>query len=373
MRAVNVLLVSNSGELVGGGEHSLLDLVVHLTGLRFRPLVVCPARGPLVARLEAEGIPVAILPCLGRQGSRIVERVRCLAELGRLVRARRISLLHVNAMGRIALCAGLVGRWRRVPVLWHVRVKEAEGWKDRLLARLAVRIVVNSDAVARRFSGCPGASVTRIYNGIDLARFAPGPPPPGLREALGLPPGGPVVGSVGRFVAYKGYDHLLDAARLVSETMPEVRWVLVGDGELRETLEAQRRRLGLEGIVRFAGWQERVADYVALFDLFVLPSLGEHFGRVLLEAMAMAKPVVATRAGGVPEIVLDGQTGLLVPPADPAALAAAIVALVQDGARAERMGAAGRRRVVSEFSLARHVEAVEAVYRELLRSGHGGV
>jgi glycosyltransferase involved in cell wall biosynthesis len=260
-----------------------------------------------------------------------------------------------------------------VPVIWHVRVKDSEGWKDRCLAWLATRIVANSDAVAQRFRDCARAKVRRIYNGVDLARFTPGPPPPDLRLALGLPPGTPVVGSIGRFVAYKGYSYLLEAARLVREKMPEAHWVLVGDGELRTELEAQSRRLGLEGRVRFAGWQERTPEYLALFDLFVLPSLGEHFGRVLLEAMAMAKAVVATNAGGVPEIVRDGETGILVPPADPAAMAAVVVSLLLDPAAAARLGAAGRRRAEAEFSLARHGDAVRALYRDVLGADRADV
>ncbi len=366
MRTANVLLLSESGEFVGGGELSLLDLVLSLARSRFSPLVLCPGRGALVERLRAEGIPVEILQFPAWRSLRPIALVRTFARLAALVEARRISLLHVNATGRVALCAGLVGRWRRVPVLWHVRVKEPEGWKDRLLARLATRVVVNSGAVAGRFTGSARAKVTLIHNGIDLRRFTPARPSEELRRGLGLPPGVPVVGSVGRFVAYKGYEYLLEAARLVQQKIPEARWILVGDGELRGALEAQCRRLGLEKAVRFAGWQERVAEHLALFDLFVLPSLGEHFGRVLLEAMAMAKAVVATNAGGVPEIVRDGETGLLVPPADPEAMAAAVVTLIQDRALASRLGAAGRRRVESEFSLGRHVEAVEAVYASLL-------
>jgi glycosyltransferase involved in cell wall biosynthesis len=345
MRTANVLLLSESGELFGGGELSLLDLVIPLARSRFSPLVLCPGPGALVDRLRAEGIPVEILEFPAWRSLRPIALCRTLARLAALVEARRISLLHV---------------------LWHVRVKEPEGWKDRLLARLATRIVVNSGAVAGRFTGSARAKVTRIHNGIDLHRFTPGPPPQELRRGLGLPSGVPVVGSVGRFVLYKGYAYLLEAARLVRQKIPEARWVLVGDGELRGEMEAQCRRLDLEGTVYFAGWQERVAEHLALFDLFVLPSLGEHFGRVLLEAMAMAKAVVATDAGGVPEIVLHGQTGLLVPPADPEAMAAAVITLIQDRSLASRLGAAGRRRVESEFSLDRHVEAVEAVYASLL-------
>ncbi len=373
MSVANVLFLSNSGEFAGGGEHSLFDLVVALVHSRFHPVVVCPGRGALWARLRAREIPVEIVPFPSWRSGRVTAIARTLARLAAIARAHQISVVHCNATGRVALCSGLLGRWRRLPVIWHVRVKDSEGWKDRLLTRLATRIVVNSNAVALRFTSAPRAKVTRIYNGVDVSRFTLGVPCAELRPALGIPASAPVVGSIGRFVAYKGYRYLLEAARLVQEKIPEAHWVLVGDGELRGELEGQCRRLGLEGAVHFPGWQERVPEHLALFDLFVLPSLGEHFGRVVLEAMAMAKPVVATDAGGVPEIVLHGQTGILVPPADPTAMAAAVVNLLQDRAMADRLGQAGRRRVESEFSLARHVEAMEALYTSLVDDPRDGL
>jgi glycosyltransferase involved in cell wall biosynthesis len=141
----------------------------------------------------------------------------------------------------------------------------------------------------------------------------------------------------------------------------------VGDGELRPALEAQALRLGLGAQVHFTGWRDDVPALVALGDLFVLPSLNEPFGRVLIEAMATGKAVVATAAGGVPEIVVHGETGLLVPPGDPGALAAAVRELLDDAPRGARLGAAGRRRAETVFSLAGHVAAVERVYGEVLR------
>jgi len=122
----------------------------------------------------------------------------------------------------------------------------------------------------------------------------------------------------------------------------------------------------MDKYVHFTGWREDVADILALCDLFVLPSLGEHFGRVLIEAMAMAKAVVATSAGGVPEIVLDRETGFLVPPAQAEPLAQAVLSHLNDPQWAASLGAAGRRRAETQFSITRHVEAVEELYREVI-------
>ncbi|HEV8472130.1 MAG TPA: glycosyltransferase [Methylomirabilota bacterium] len=359
MNPRTVMFLSNAGDLVGGGEHSLLDLIGALRAApEVRAVVVCPEDGELVRRLRGLGMPVDVVEFPAWRPATARGIARALRRLSRLVRARAPHVLHCNATSRIALYAGLVGRWRRVPVIWHVRVGDREGWKDRLIAGLMSRVVVNSDAVGRRFPWLAPPRLRRIHNGVDVARFATTPPRVAVGRAL-------VAGAVGRFVAYKGFDDLLRAAAAVHDKHPDVRWVLVGDGPERARLEALRDSLGLQRVVTFAGWQADVAPWLASFDVFVLPSRGEHFGRVLVEAMALGKPVVATDAGGVPEIVRDGETGLLAPPADPAALAAAVARLVEDAAQRARLGEAGRRRAADEFSLERHRDALRALYQEV--------
>jgi glycosyltransferase involved in cell wall biosynthesis len=365
-----VLVVSNHGEIVGGGEISLLTLLKGLDRACWAPEVVIPSEGPVAACARALGLPTHTIPLppLRRPWAAIRQTM---VPMRRLVQDSGALLLHANG-SRAMFYAGLVGRLLGRPVIWHVRIADRDPVLDRLLIPLAGAIVVNSKAVGRRFARA-SCKVRCIPNGVDLARFAPRPASPTLRASLGLPGGAPVVASVGRFVAFKGYNHLLEAARLVCEAAPNTHWLLVGDGELRGDLESHCRRLGLEQRVRFAGWREDVPEILALADLFVLPSLGEHFGRVLIEAMAMGKAVVATDAGGVPEVVLNRETGLLVPPAQPEALAAAVLALLRDPARARRLGEAGRLRAEAEFGLARHVEAVEVLYEELLGESRADV
>lgn len=365
-----VVVVSNHGEIVGGGEVSLLALLGELDRFRWAPTVVVPSWGAAADRCVALGLPTEVVPLPGlrRPGPAMV---RSALALRRLVHRTGAVLLHAN--GSRAMCyAGLAGRLARRPVLWHVRVADSDGLLDRLLLRLAGAVIVNSNAVGRRFAWAPLGKVRCIHNGVDLARFSPRQPSPQLRASFGLPVRGAVVVSIGRFVAFKGYAHLLEAAALVRAARPDVHWLLVGDGELRADLEAQSRRLGLTTEVHFLGWREDVPDLLALGDLLVLPSLGEHFGRVLIEAMAMARPVVATDAGGVAEVVAHGETGLLVPPADPKALAEAVLSLLEDPGRGARLGAAGRRRAEREFSLRRHADAVERLYEEVLGVERGG-
>jgi len=363
-----VLVASNHAEIVGGGEISLLGLLEGLDRTCWSPTVVVPAEGPVGARCRALGLPVRVIPwpTLRQPG---LAGVRSVVALYRLARAICARLLHANG-SRVMAYAGLAGRMAGLPVIWHVRIADRDRLLDRLLAPPARAIIVNSRAVARRFDWA-FRKVRCIPNGVDLARFTPRPASPVLRASLGLPEGAPVVASVGRFVAFKGYSHLLEATRLVYQAAPTAHWLLVGDGELRGELESHCRRLGLESRVHFTGWREDVSELLTLCDVFVLPSLGEHFGRVLIEAMAMARAVVATDAGGVPEIVVHAETGLLVPPAQPKALAEAVLALLEDPSRAARLGAAGRRRAETSFSLTRHVAAVEALYEELAGSDAG--
>jgi glycosyltransferase involved in cell wall biosynthesis len=366
-----VLVISNHGEILGGGEISLLSLLEGLGRSRWTPIVVVPVEGAVASRCRTLGLPVHVipLPTIHRPGPALL---RSMMALRALIRSAGASLLHANG-SRAMFYAGLAGRLSGRPVIWHVRVAHRDSLLDPLLTRLASVVIVNSNAVGRRFSGTSGGKVHCIYNGVDLKRFSPRQPPPGLRASLGLPDGLPLVGSIGRFVPYKGYAYLLEAARLVRDVKPAAHWVLVGDGELRGELERQRRTLGLETQVHLPGWREDVPDLLALCDLFVLPSVVEHFGRVLIEAMAMGKAVVATDAGGVPEIVIQGETGLLVPPAQPKDLAEAVLTLLEDAPRAQRLGMAGRRRAETTFSLARHVEAVETLYREVLGTQHGSL
>ncbi len=362
-RPTAILVVSNHGAIVGGGELSLMDLLRGLDRDRWAPVLVVPDEGDVAARGRDLDLPVHViaLPTLRRPGPGSVRSVNALV---RLARASDAALIHANGSRAMAY-AGVAGRLAARPTLWHVRIAESDGLVDRALCAIATVVIATSRAVARRFPWAP-AKIRLIANGIDLERFTPRPQSGVLRAKLGVPSSAPVALSIGRHVAEKGYRHLLDAAALIERAKPGVHWILVGNGELRSELEAQTRRLHLGSQVHFTGWREDIPDVLALSDVFVLSSESEGFGRVLVEAMAMNRAVVATAVGGVPDIVLAGETGLLVEPANPVALADAVRALLDDPARAARLGAAGRARAESTFRRGAHVDAVERVYAEVL-------
>lgn len=239
-------------------------------------------------------------------------------------------------------------------------------WACRIVNRLADCVTAVAGAVREHVhitEGCPLEKIVVIPNGID----APAPPGgAGRSEALRVSPGDQVIGTITRLVWKRGHQELLEAAAIVTQAEPSAKLVVVGDGPLRSSLEAQAQHLGLNGGVRFLGAVPEAARLLPHFDVFVLSSVWEGMSNSLLEAMAAGRPVVATRVGGNPEVVVDGETGLLVPPKNARALADAVLRLLRDRDLARRFGEAARRRVESQFTLEQMIRRMEDLYDDLL-------
>jgi len=212
--------------------------------------------------------------------------------------------------------------------------------------------------------GVPSERTVTVHEGVDVDHVRAAPPV-NIHEAFWLPHQAPVVGNVAALVPHKGQRYLVDAAHLVVREIPDARFVILGEGELREHLEKQIRDHHLEKHVLLPGFRTDVLGCMKSFDLFVMSSVTEGLGTSLLDAMACARPIVATRAGGIPEIVEDGVNGLLVPPRDAASLAAAIVRALKDESLRTRMGDAGYARVRERFTVDRMVSETAAVYKRL--------
>lgn len=366
MKKYKVLYISNFSDIVGGGEVSLLGLLSRLDAARFVPAVVCPAEGELAQEFRKLGIKVSIIPMPRLKWVNPVFFSRTLSGLVKLIRAREISLVHANG-SRCAVYGGIACRLTKIPMIWHVRILESDGLLDRLLAGLASVIIVNSNAVKDRFKWLKDRNkLETVYNGIDLKKFRVLPGAARTRCELGIAPYVPLVGTVGRLDWYKAHQHFIQAAKLVKEAMPGARFLIVGEGDRRAELEAKVKELGLGKDIVFAGHRRDIPAIMAALDVFVLSSVSEGFGRVVAEAMACGKPVVATRVGGLLEVVEDGVTGKLVPPANPLALARAVIALLSDKNKAADMGAAGRRRAEALFGLEKNAEITEALYGRIL-------
>jgi glycosyltransferase involved in cell wall biosynthesis len=214
--------------------------------------------------------------------------------------------------------------------------------------------------------GIPPSRTVTVHEGIDVEHAAAAERV-NLHEALWLPHHAPVVGNVAALVPHKGQRYLIEAAHLVVQEVPDARFVILGEGELREQLQRQVHEHRLEKHVLLPGFRTDVLGCIKGFDLFVMSSVTEGLGTSLLDAMACGRPIVATRAGGIPEIVEDGVNGALVPPRDAASLAAAIVRALKDEGWRRRMGEAGLARVRERFTVDRMVEQTAAVYRRIRR------
>lgn len=323
-------------------------------------VVLVTSPGPFSSKLREEGVRVVHIP--------IPRSISPLRDLVSLVRLAGFFLRHrPDVVHTHTSKAGFVGRlaaWiARVPLVLHTMHEPphnaASGvtrrlyiWAERMASRWAHHVITVSYAnekeiLARRL--VPGEKLTVIREGLDLSRY---PRLEDRREAirpLGIADDVPVVGMVGRLETAKGHTYLLKAAQLLQVRHPGVRVVIVGGGQLRETLEAEAVALQVTDCVTFTGFRDDMPSLMQGFDIFTLPSLWEGLGIVLLEAMAYERPVVASRVGGVQDVVVPGETGLLVPARSPEALADAIGALLLDRERAAEMGRAGYQRLVREF------------------------
>jgi glycosyltransferase involved in cell wall biosynthesis len=363
---LNVLHFTNVSAR-GGAEEHILTLLRGMDRTRFRLHLACP---PAVAELLSADLPadVELIPLSLRQPNDVGAALR----LAEALRRRRIHILHSHLFCS-SLFASPVGRACGVPLIVetpHVR----ELWRrgrikrsyvvDRLAARFVDRFIAVSRANARYLideKRLPPHKVVVIENGCDLRRFGHARTRALARQELGLPADQRVLLVVGRLEPQKGHRVLLDALPAVQET-GAMSLVCVGEGSERPALEAQAARLGLNGAVRFVGFRRDVDRWLAAADVVVLPSFYEGLPLAAIEALAAARPLVATEVDGTPEVVIDGETGLTVPPGDRDALAAAISRLLRDPLLARRLAQAGRRWVEERFAEERQVRLTEQLY-----------
>ena len=361
---------------VGGAERALSKTVARLDKSRYETIVCCLWMGGAVTdEIEKAGAKVINLDAKHKLDFGIPFK------LYRLLKEHKPDILHsflfhANMFGRI------VGRLAGVPVIISSeRTMGMEGKHrlllNRLTASLADKIVTVSEAV-REFAiakiGITPDKLVTIYNGVDLSEFSRNPNREGIEEArreLGIAPSHVVVGTVGHLEEEKGCEYLLQAAARVSTQDGNVTFLLVGDGSQRAKLENLAEDLSISSNVIFMGYRNDIPRILSVMDIFVLPSLYEGLPNALLEAMAACRPVVATQVGGIPEVVADGETGILVPRRDPGALAGAICVLLEDRDRAREMGMRGRNQVERLFSVETMVAKTEALYEELIGKNLG--
>lgn len=368
--------------IVGGAQENTLASCIGLRACGYEvDLVVGPQTGPegsLHEQARAAGVPMIVLPELLRAPNPLAD-VPAARALTRLFRERRYDLVHTHS-GK----AGFVGRWaaRRagVPIVVHTihgpsfyRYQNPVGnwlfcWAEKVAAEWTTQFVSVADAMTRQYLaagvGRPNQYIT-IRSGMNVRAFLEARPDPELRARLGIGDGDLVVGKVARLFRLKGHQYLFDAIPRILREIPNVKFLLVGDGPYRERFE---RMAGPQ--VVFAGLVPpgEIPRYIALMDVLVHLSLREGLPRTLPQALACGKPVVAFDVDGAREVCRDGETGFLIPAEDTDRLAEAVIRLLRDPVLAHRMGATGRKLVAAEFDEERMVEQLDALYRRLART-----
>jgi glycosyltransferase involved in cell wall biosynthesis len=373
---------------VGGPARHVVLLDRGLRGRGHDTRLVHGSLAPFEASLEhlavEAGLPTTRIRELGRRISPVSD-VRAFASLLRLLFREAPDVIHTHTakagtLGRVAACLFNITRPRRRRCLvvhtFHGHVltgyfrpatNAAVRLVERALARVTDRVVTISprqyDDIVTRFRIADAARTTVVPLGLDLDRLARlGPLAPHLRGRFGMPERAVIVGYAGRFVAIKDLATLVRAFARVASARPDARLLLAGDGPLRPEIDGLIAALSLQTQVHLAGWIDDLAALYATIDICALSSLNEGTPVAVIEAMAAAKAVVATRVGGVADIVEHGRTGLLVPPRNPEALADAMIRLAADPGERSRMGAAGREAVVGRFSAERLVDDIDALY-----------
>ena len=364
---VKVLHVQRIGG-IGGSERHVLELLPALRarGIDARFLGLDDTNAapePFYVALAERDVPFERLPCPRDVDPQLARRVV------RAVRSVRPDIVHTHLVH--ADVYGAIAAARAHAQLVSTKhnddpFRSGKGrYLERLLTRRASRVLCITEALARfnrDVVGLPGEKLRVVHYGLDSP-----PDPWGPRGGPDLVPETPVLVAVCRLVQQKGLDVAVDALAVVRERHPAVRLVVLGEGPLRDELTALAARRGVDDAVSFPGRVGDVAWWLRRASVVVHPARWEGFGLALLEAMLCERPVVATMVSSIPEIVAEGETGLLVPPDDPNALAEAVRALLDDPARAAAMGEAGRVRARAEFSVDRMAERTAAAYEEALR------
>mgnify|MGYP001283833029 CR=1 FL=1 len=368
--AKRILFLSESGDIIGGGEYSLLLILREFDRARHEPVLLLPGHGDLEPAARSLGVETHVIDMPNPKHPLGPLWIASRSEkIAALIKKENISLVHANTNLRITPYSAAAARRARVPAVWHVRViRPYPAGLDRLWFASFDRIVTNSESTKARFSSFPGAArkLVTVYNAVDTDLFHPAPADTTFRASLGAYEEKTILaGTAGRFTWEKGMIHFVEAANIIGgDGATNIRFAAAGDGVLREKCETalKSNNFVFPGRVPV----QDLPSFMNALDILVLPSIEESFGRVLIEAMACGKPVVASNVGGIPEIVEHEKTGLLVPHSDPAALAVAIKKLAEDPAMRVSMGTAGRERVLRRFSLKEHTKALHDLYDDIL-------
>jgi glycosyltransferase involved in cell wall biosynthesis len=372
MELRRVLYTTGFADVRGGGQKSLLLILKSLNIEKFKPILMLPDYGIMAERDTQANIETVILRTPTLRSMDFIECLKSFLKLRKFIKDKNIELIHTDAP-RQTLYLGILSKILRIPLIWHVRTAEAENkYYEKILYWLSDKIIAVSNAAAGRFKDFKRFrdKVKVIYNAIDLKEFDKALNINEIKRDVGIDDSDIIIGCVSRITPEKGFEDFLDAAKLIAERFPQARFLIAGVAkeEYEETLKDKAMNLGLSQKIFFLGFKENIPEVMSVIDIFVFPSRQqEGLPRVILEAMAASKVVVATSVGGNGEIVVKGLTGMLVAPKNPINLSEAISQLIVDREKRIAMGKAGRSHVEQFFDNKKFFSQLEGIYHELLR------
>ncbi|MGI6452587.1 MAG: glycosyltransferase family 4 protein [Syntrophomonadaceae bacterium] len=374
MAKTRVLHVIGGGE-VGGAEELVLTLMKLLNPEKYEPCLLCLCEGPFSFLAEKEGFFSVQIPMRNRLDLATVTPVR------EFLWAHDIKLVHTHGV-RANLVGRIAAKREKIPVVTTFHSVLRYDYDSYLKALLAKYLTMLTNSYTHQFiaisgiiqeeigrMGVPRDKISVIHNGLDTTRFKAAGSPEHIKEMLGLKPDWPTISMIARLHPVKGHQFLLEAAQEMRDNGLNPQFLLVGEGVHRKPIEKMIARLGLQDSVVMTGYYESVEDIYAVSDILCVPSIMEGLGLVILEAMYFGVPVVASKIGGIPEIIEDGVDGLLVPPRDHQALAQALSRLLQNPGLAAEIALKGREKV-SQFTMENMARQVEQVYEQVLLSNY---
>jgi glycosyltransferase involved in cell wall biosynthesis len=332
--------------------------------------LLCPPESPIA--VEAERLGIRVIPLKIRHAFDL----RALGRIKKIIRDQGIEVLHTHSSVD-SWAASLAGKWAGVPVLVrtrHISVPGKSHFLNKVYA-LPDAVITTGEQIRRTLINGHHLKEDRVFSiptGVDLERFFPRPPDPGLKKELGLTEDSLVICLAAVLRAQKRHELIIAAAPAILERYPRVRFLFVGEGPGRQRIEGEIRRRKMEDFFLMTGHRKDMPEIISITDIGVISSQAEGVPQFLLQAMAMARPMVATKVGGIPEIVAPEVNGLLIPPEDPAALAQAVIRLLDDQALAERLGEKARKLIEEKYSAAGMAEEVYRVYLKVFKEKKSG-
>jgi len=383
MRKIKVLHIITRLDKGGSAENTFLNLVGLDKNIYDVTLMSGPVEEPTQDRrdeVEEYGIKHIFIPELVRNIS-LINDLKTILNIYRYLRKEKFDIVHTHT-SKAGLLGRLAARLARIPIIIHTPhghvffgyfgliKSNLFIFLEKLASRITDKIIALTNREKEDYISCKVTDEEKsvvICSGIELNKFKDLPlnEKQNLKKELGIPENSLIVGTLGRLVPVKGPEFLVEAAKHIISKYPDTFFVFTGDGYLRPDLKKKALNFGLKENIIFLGWRDDGAKILSLYDVFILPSLNEGMGRVLVEAMALGKPIVASRIGGIPDLVTHGKNGFLVPPKDPEELAKYIQILIEDREKREKMGLSGKK-IAMHFSAENMVEKIEKLYKELL-------